>query len=199
MNTERTDGTKEQVSTKSRRYHNQVGKSPGRVAAGKRLHELGIAGMGGRRPTHGVRALAERLKRGLDPNTPLAALHAELRGKYLTDLGGEENISNMEAGICTRLADLDLVRGLLNAQRETAKRMTAANLMNHVQGVTRNCLAYVQAVKAIGPGRRQVDADKTIIVRRFAADPGAAKPDDGQEEPGAAGLGRPVSTHGADG
>jgi len=156
-------------------------KSPGRVAFMKRLNEEGLGGMGGRRPTHGIRALTERLKRGLDPDTPLAAFHAELREKYLADLGGEGNLSNMEAGICDRLADLDLMRGLLNAQRETAKRMTAANLLNHVQGVTRNVLAYVQAVKAIGPGRRPKDSDKTIIVKRYAADPGGVTPGNGQD------------------
>jgi hypothetical protein len=177
-------------------------KSPGRVAFMKRLNEEGLGGMGGRRPTHGVRALAERLKRGLNPDTPLAAFHAELRGKYLADLGGEGNLSNMEAGICDRLADLDLMRGLLNAQRETAKRMTAAALLNHVQGVTRNVLAYVQAVKAIGPGRRQVEADRTVVVRRYAADPAASappQPDNGQEGQAGADRGRPVSPQSEDG
>lgn len=46
MRTGPTGGVETQVS----------GKSPGRVAAGKRLHELGIAGLGGRKPTHGWRA-----------------------------------------------------------------------------------------------------------------------------------------------
>jgi hypothetical protein len=70
------------------------------------------------------------------------------------------------------------VRGLLNAQRETTKRMTAANLLNHVQAVTRNVLAYVQAVKAIGPGRREKPTDKTVLVRRYA-DPVRPTPDNG--------------------
>lgn len=183
MSSEHESTTLTPDGSQSPRYKH---KSAGRVAWMKRLHEEGRAGTGGPRPKHGIRALEDRLRRGLAPDSPLGVLHAELRGKYLTDLGGEGNISNMEAGICDRLADLDLMRGLLSAQRETAKRMTAANLLNHVQGVTRNVLAYVQAVKAIGPGRREKPTGKTIIVKRYAADPGAAKPDDGQEAPGAA-------------
>ncbi len=137
----------------------------------RRLHAEGRTGPGGRKLGHGEYALAERLKRGLDPDTPLAVLHGEQRAKYIADLGGEEHLSNMEAGICDRLADLDLVRGLLTAQRQTGKRMTAVQLVNHVQAVTRHVLAYVTAVKAVGPGRRQKDTDREIIIRRFASEP----------------------------
>jgi hypothetical protein len=62
MNTDPMLGTETPVSGKSRRCRNQIGKSPGRVAAGKRLHALGFAGMGGRKPTHGFRMLAELAK-----------------------------------------------------------------------------------------------------------------------------------------
>ncbi len=144
-------------------------KSEGRREHMLRLHAAGIAF--GPRPKHGIRALEDRLKRGLDPESPLAVLHAEQRAKYIADLGGEANLSNMEAGICDRLADLDLVRGLLTAQRQTGKRMTAVQLVNHVQAVTRHVLAYVTAVKAVGPGRRVKDTDREIIIRRYASEP----------------------------
>ncbi len=144
----------------------------------KRLQEEGKAGMGGRRPTHGIKALAERLKRGLDPDTPLAVLHNEIKGAYVADLGGDENISAMEAGICDRLADLDLMRGLLNAQRETTRRMTAKKLLDHIQAVTRNALGYVQLAKAVGPGRREKPTDNTVLVKRYA-DPVSPTPDNG--------------------
>src|SRR5262245_49227006 len=54
-------------------------KSPGRVRAGKLLHERGLASMGGRRPTHGRAALVELLKRGLEGGgDEIAALHRSL-------------------------------------------------------------------------------------------------------------------------
>lgn len=130
-------------------------KSPGRVAAARRLNELGLRGIGGRRPSHGLIALEQRLKRGLDPTTHLGRLHAARRAGYVADLGGEEACSEMEKGIADRLADLDLVRGLLNAQREGTRRIASAKALHaHALAVTRNALAYVQAVRLVGPGRR---------------------------------------------
>ncbi len=91
MSTNQDEGSQKQVTRKSEgRYRF---KSAGRVAAGKRLHERGIAGMGGRRPTHGRRALVELLKRGLEEGTPIAAFQRELTDCYISDLGGEANVS----------------------------------------------------------------------------------------------------------
>ncbi len=144
-------------------------KSEGRREHMLRLHTAGIAF--GPRPKHGVRALADRLRRGLDPETPLALLHSEFRDQYVADLGGKEACSAMELGVCERLADLDLIRGMLNAQRDASRRLSLKRLEVFAATVSRNAAAYIQAVKTIGPGRRQRPADQTIIVKKFAEAP----------------------------
>jgi hypothetical protein len=166
MSADHENGTPEPVTTQSGGRYSH--KSPGRAAFMKRLNQEGRGGMGGRKVTHGVRALVERLKRGLDEETPLAVLHAEYRGRYVADLGGEENCSAMELGVCDRLADLDLIRGLLNCQRDASKRMSLAQLEAFAGTVSKNCAAYLQAVKTVGPGRRTRDTDRTVIVRRWS-------------------------------
>jgi hypothetical protein len=177
MSTDPQDGTPEPVTTQPQGRYSH--KSPGRVAFMKKLNQEGRTGMGGRKVTHGVRALVERLKRGLDEETPLAVLHAEYRGRYVADLGGEDNCSAMELGVADRLADLDLIRGLLNCQRDASKRMSLAQLETFAGTVSKNCAAYLQGVKTIGPGRRQKDADKQFIVRRPY---GEAQPSNGTEQ-----------------
>jgi len=98
-----TGGTPSPDAAQSGRYKR---KSPGRVAWMKRLHAEGRAfTSGGPRPKHGVRALEDRIRRGLDPGSPLASLHAERRAAYIQDLGGEDNISAMEAGIAATEQD----------------------------------------------------------------------------------------------
>ncbi len=168
MSAEPKGETQEPVTAKSGRYSF---KSEGRAAFMRKLHEEGRAGMGGRRPTHGVRALAERLKRGLDPETPLAVLHAEIKARYVADLAGEENCSAMELGVADRLADLDLIRGLLNAQRDAGKRMSLTQLEAFAAAVSRNAAAYLQAVKTVGPARREKPTDRAVVVRRWAPEP----------------------------
>jgi hypothetical protein len=107
-------------------------------------------------------------------------LHAEYRGRYVADLGGEDNCSAMELGVADRLADLDLIRGLLNCQRDASKRMSLAQLEAFAGTVSKNCAAYLQAVKTIGPGRRQKDTDRQIIVRRQYGE--APQPSNGTEQ-----------------
>ncbi len=151
---------------------------------GRRQHMLRLLAerkVTGQTLKHGIRGLEDRIRRGLDPDTPLAVLHAERRAAYIQDLGGEATVSAMEAGIADRLADLDLVRGLLNTQRAGAKKMSLKALHDHVQAVTRNVVAYVQAAKAIGPGRREKPTDKTVLVRRYAVEPSGG-PSNGQDE-----------------
>jgi hypothetical protein len=66
--------------------------------------------------SHGAVALAGLLKRGLAPDHPVGVLLAERRRLYVADLGGQDAISNMEAGLCDRLAKLDLFEALLDAR-----------------------------------------------------------------------------------
>ncbi len=166
MNTEATNGGETQVSAKSRRYKNQVGKSPGRVAAGKRLHDLGLAGLGGRKPTHGRRALAELVRRGEELDGPIGDLTRTLESAYATDYGGD--LSTAEKALVKRLVVLDVDLALLIAERDKAARFTKADAMNHAQAVSRNCAAFSALVKVMGgPGRRQKAADREIIVRRW--------------------------------
>jgi hypothetical protein len=143
------------------------------------VNETRQAGRGGRPLKSGEFALAERLSRGLDAAGPLAILHAERRTRYVGDLGGEENCSAMELRVCDRLADLDLLRGLLNVQRDASKRMSLTKLEAFAAAVSRNAVAYLQAVKTIGPGRRAKDADRTVVVRRWSAAEPDTKPTDG--------------------
>ena len=153
-----------QVSAKSGRYSF---KSPGRVAAGKRVQALGLA-MGGRRPTHGRRALAELLKRGLEEGSPIAALQREAEDAYLVDLGGAEQASSMDKGLVRRLAILDLDLALLLAQRDGAARLSKEQASRLSQDLARNSSAYTALVKTLGgPGRRARDMDKTVVVRRW--------------------------------
>ncbi len=174
MSTEGADGTQKQVSTKSGRRYSVV--SPGRVAAGKRLHELGLAGIGGRRPTHGRRALVELLKRGLEEGSPVATLQREAEDAYLSDLGGPEQASNMDKGLVRRLAVLDLDLALLLAQRDGAARLTREQSSRLSQDLSRNSAAYTALVKTLGgPGRRAKPADTQIVIRRYA-EPEPQKP-----------------------
>ncbi len=170
MSTDGQDGTQKQVSTKSGRRYSVV--SPGRVAAGKRLHELGLAGIGGRRPTHGRRALVELLKRGLEEGSPIAVLQREAEDAYLSDLGGLEQASAMDRGLVRRLAVLDLDLALLLAQRDGAARLTREQSSRLSQDLSRNSAAYTALVKTLGgPGRRQKPADREIVIKRFADPP----------------------------
>jgi hypothetical protein len=146
------------------------------------VNETRQAGRGGRPQKTGEFALSERLKRGLNPATPLAVLHAEIRGRYVGDLGGEDNCSAMELGVCDRLADLDLIRGLLNCQRDGMKRLSLTQLEAFAGTVSKNCAAYLQGVKTIGPGRRQKDADRQIIVRRPYGEAPQASNGNGSEQ-----------------
>lgn len=186
MSTERPDGTQEQVSTKSRQVSSKSGRyssvSPGRVAAGKRLHELGLAGLGGRRPTHGRRALAELLKRGLEEGSPIAALQREAEGAYLGDLGGAEQASSMDKGLVRRLAVLDLDLALLLAQRDGAARLSKEQASRLSQDLARNSSSYAGLVKVLGgPSRRPRPTDGQIVVRRWSEPTEAPKQGTQQE------------------
>jgi hypothetical protein len=62
-----------------------------------------------------------------------------------------------------------------------ARRISRRDLLDLIQGVTRNAVSFSQIAKQLGLKRRQVEADKTVIVRRYAAEPEAPKPNDGEE------------------
>ncbi len=164
MSTDAQDGTQEQVRSKSGRRYSTVG--PGRVAAGKRLHELGLAGMGGRKPTHGRRALAELVRRGEQLDGPIGELTRELETAYSVDYGGREDLSTAEKALIKRLVVLDVDLYLAIAERDRAVRFSKAQAIAHAQAISRNCAAFSQLVKVLGgPGRRQKPADRTIILR----------------------------------
>ncbi len=96
-------------------------KSPGRVAAGRRLNELGLRGPGGRMPVHGLRALEGMLARGQTPEGRIGQLLGEFEAEFLGDLGGREAASAKERGMCRRLAELELFIGLVKARLTTGK------------------------------------------------------------------------------
>ena len=96
-------------------------KSPGRVAAARRLNEMGLRGPGGRMPVHGIRALESMLSRGQNPEGRIGQLLAEFEQGFLADLGGPEDASAKEVGLCRRLAELELLIGLVKARLTTGR------------------------------------------------------------------------------
>lgn len=131
---------------------------------------------GGRPLEHGEYGLMAKIRKGMDPAGPLHALFAGRRDEYLGDLGGIANASAKEAKMCDYLAFLDLVFGLLMTQFAGARRLSRRDLLELNQGVTRNAVSFSQIAKQLGLKRRQLEADKSIIVRRFTAEPEAPKP-----------------------
>ncbi|MCI0426922.1 MAG: hypothetical protein L0Z46_02755 [Nitrospiraceae bacterium] len=148
-------------------------KSPGRVAAMIKLNQAGLGGMGGRRPTHGRNALAELLKRGMDPDSEIAVVERDLTGAYLSDLGGEATASAMDKGLVKRLVALDLDFYLLKTMRERGAKFSRVQLFALLQAQSRNAVCYGQTVKALGgPGRRPAQINGEIIIKRYADAPG---------------------------
>ena len=96
-------------------------KSPGRVAAARRLNELGLRGPGGRMPVHGIRALEAMLSRGQAPEGKIGTLLADFEQGFLADLGGPDEASAKETGLCRRLAELELLIGLVKARLTTGR------------------------------------------------------------------------------
>jgi hypothetical protein len=190
MSTEPTNGSETKVSTKSARYKNQVGKSPWRVAAGRRLHAEGLAGMGGRKPTHGRRALAELVRRGEELDGPIGELTRTLEAAYTVDYGGD--LSTAEKALVKRLVMLDVDLALLIAERDKAARFTRADAVNHAQAVTRNCSAFSALVKVMGgPGRRAKETDREFVIKRWDAPKpdNGTRPRDAARHAGRAGIG----------
>lgn len=136
-------------------------KSPGRVAAAKRLNELGLRGTGGRPPSHGFRALEALLAHGAAPAGPLGVLLAEREAAYLADIGGRENVSSMEAGVCRRLAGGDLFLSLLVARVITpngrSSRLTWQQTKDLAALHARLSESYTRMAQALGLKRRAKD------------------------------------------
>ncbi len=172
-------GSSEPVKAQSKGRYSY--KSPGRVEFMRRLNAEGRGGVGGRRPTHGRRALVELLKRGLDDGSPVVAMQREAEAAYLQDLGGRENATSMDQGLVRRMAILDLDLALLLAQRDGSARLSRNDASQLRQDIARNTAAYSACVKTLGgPGRRTKPADREVIIRR-AWDPPAPDPGQGEE------------------
>lgn len=175
MSAEDTNSGPETVTKQSEGRYSV--KSPGRVAFMKRLNEEGLGGMGGRRPTHGRRALAELIRRGEQLDGPIGELTRQLETAYAVDYGGD--LSTAEKALVKRLVVLDVDLALSIAERDKAKRFTKQDAIAHTQAVSRNCAAYAALVKVLGgPGRREKPTGNTLVVRRYA-DPVKPMPDNG--------------------
>ncbi len=165
MTVEPENGNPESVKAQSGGRYSH--KSPGRVAYMTRLNQEGKGGMGGRRPTHGRRMLAELVKRGEQLDGPIGELTQRLESAYAADYG--DDLSTAEKSLVKRLVMLDVDLALLIAARDKAARFTKADAVNHAQAVSRNCAAFSALVKVMGgPGRRQKPADREIVVRRWS-------------------------------
>jgi hypothetical protein len=167
VTTESKERREKQVNAKSGGRYSFV--SPGRQAAGRRLQEQGLAGIGGRRPTHGQRALAELFRRGLDEGSPIAQLRREATDAYVTDEGGEESVATKKKNIIRRMVRLDLNLALLDAQLDKASSLPWKKQLELFAAIDRNAATYNACVKTLGgPEKRQKDVDNQIVVRRWA-------------------------------
>jgi hypothetical protein len=147
----------------------------------RRLNAEGRGGIGGRRPTHGRRALAELVRRGEDLDGPIGELTRNLEAAYAVDYGGD--LSTAEKALVKRLTVLDVDLALSIAERDKAARFTKKDAIEHTQAVSRNCAAYAALVKVLGgPGRRAKPADREIVIKRWSAAEPDAKPDNGTEQ-----------------
>ena len=125
-------------------------KSPGRSEHMRKVNAAGLRGPGGAKPRHGLRALEELLKQGLQEDTEaggITAFHDDRRLGYLKAFGDESTHTEIEQGVANRLADLDLARLLLVNQRGT--RMSGLALVNHIIALHRNATAYIMTVRAL--------------------------------------------------
>jgi len=138
---------------------------------GKAIVKKRGQGWGGKRPgagppgnahalRHGTRALTDLLQRELDDCHPIGALLAKRRNLYVADLGGTENMSHLEVGLCERLAKADLFEGLLDAQlidpsTGRTRKLSWARL--HSLGLLRLRLndSYTRMATALGMRRRE--------------------------------------------
>ncbi len=153
-------------------------KSPGRVAAAVRLNRLGLRGVGGRKPSHGLKMLAGLLKRGVDHETFVGRLLAERLACYVEDLGGRESLSEMEHGLCERLSEGDLFLALIRARLINAQggpRRLAWSATKDV-AVTHARLSdsYTRIAQALGLKRRAkvVDPGDAIAAKIAASKAG---------------------------
>ena len=153
---------------------------PNRVAGMRKVNELlhqrreqGGVWPGGHPPTHGQRMLEGLLKRGDGLPGTLGQLLAEKEAGYLADLGGLENVSNMEAGLVRRLAEGDLFLALVRAQmiapNGEPKRLPWVRLRDVATLHARLADSYKGLALALGLRRRELDATpREIVVTRYA-------------------------------
>jgi hypothetical protein len=155
--------------------------APGRVAhiqrvnaERKRRRELGELRPGedgGRPMEHGEYALAERIRRGLDPSGPLFPLLAERREAYLADLGGPGNASEKEADMCGDLASLRLTIRRIDGELHSARRLPWKRRVHLYDLRVRYALAFKDIAIRLGLQRRAAEVDRTVIIKRWTAEP----------------------------
>jgi hypothetical protein len=157
-------------------------KNPGRVRAAQRVNELlrqrraaGEPWPGGRVPVHAMQTLEKLLKRGDAQEGQLAVILAQHEGDYVNDLGGRENVSSMEAGICKRLAEGDLFLALIRARLITARGQPRRLTWDQTKDVAalhaRLADSYTRMAQALGLKRRAKELpDLQTFLAQAAAD-----------------------------
>lgn len=177
-------------------------KSPGRVAAARRLNELGLRGPGGRMPVHGLRALETMLARGQEPPGMIGQLLAHFEREFLSDLGGPEDVSSKERALCRRLAELELLIGLVKARLTTTqggpRRLPWARERDLLTVHARLADSFTRTASALGLQRREkpVPSLEDWLAEHYPAeeerDDGSKKETgDPAEAPGVVGTGEP--------
>ena len=141
---------------------------------------LGLRGPGGRMPVHGIRALEAMLARGEEPPGKIGQLLANLEGEFLADLGGPEDASAKEMGLCRRLAELELLIGLVKARLTTTqggpRRLPWAREKDILTIHARLSDSFTRTAVSLGLERRAKDIPS---LQAFLA---AAAADDGNGE-----------------
>ncbi len=154
-------------------------KSPGRVAAMRRVNELGLRGTGGHPVEHGLRSLEERLRRGHELPGGVGVLLREEEAGVLADLGGAEQVSNMERGLARRIGEARIKLALIAARFCTPnggpRRMTRREQQEWTQLWCRVAETELRLCQALGLRRRELDAGREIIIQRYAESPPASE------------------------
>ena len=163
-------------------------KSPGRVAAARRLNELGLRGPGGRLPVHGIRAIEVMLARGEEPPGKIGQLLANLEGEFLADLGGSDQASAKETGLCRRLAEVELLIGLVKARLTTTqggpRRLTWAREKDLLTIHARLSDSFTRTASALGLQRRSRNVTDLARAIQEAQEEGWEQAEHAQESGG---------------
>jgi hypothetical protein len=125
--------------------------------------------------------LNKLLKQGLDADNPVGRLLVERRTLYVQDIGGREAISELEHGLCDRLARLDVWEAILQARMVDPitgklRRISFSKLQSIAHTRARLCDSYTRMALALGLRRRSKEVPDLALAFKQAADAANGSP-----------------------